>query len=597
MMRPMQRPRLLALALVMATLLAYQPALRCGYIWDDDVYVTQNHALRSPDGLARLWLKPGTTPQYYPLVFTTFWAEYHLWGLRPLGYHLDNIFLHAANALLLWCILRRLNFPAPWWTAALFAVHPVNVESVAWITERKNVLSAFFYFLATLAWFRFRPLTDPNPPRDWRFYPLLLALFLCALLGKTVTCSLPAALLLLLWWKTGRIQTRDVLELSPLFALGAASGLMTAWMEKHFVGATGTLWTLSPLQRCLVAGRALWFYAAKLVWPRNLSFNYPRWNINPHLPWQYLFPLAALAVLSALWLLRSRLGRGPLVAVLFFAGTLAPALGFFDVFPFGYSYVADHFQYLAGIGVIALAVATAFRLRGQIRELGDDAGVAAGTVILVVLATLTWRQTHAYQNAGTLWRDTLAKNPQSWFAHNDLGRALAQTGNEPEAIQQFQLAARLEPDYAAPHVNLASLSLKDGNLPAAIEQFQQAVRIDPNDANLHLKLATALLEAGRVDDAIAEFTQTIRLEPDNAQAHGDLGVALSRTDRFPQAIEQFELAVRLDPNLADMHYNLGALLARSGRIPDAIQQFHITLQLQPDFTPAQTALDNLQSPP
>ncbi len=344
-----------AFVLVLITLLAYQPVWRAGFIWDDDFYVTNNTPLHTVDGLWGIWFKPGTTIQYYPLVFTSFWAEYHFWGLQPLGYHLVNVLLHALNAILLWRVLQQLKIPGSWWAAAIFALHPVSVESVAWITERKNVLSGFFYLLAVLAYLRFRPLTDRESARagDWRYYPLVLALFLCALLSKTVTCSLPAVLLLLVWWKNGRVERRDVLATAPLFVLGVASGFMTTWMEKHSVGANGAEWALSFVQRCLVAGRALWFYTGKLFWPRNLTFIYPHWEINAGVWWQYAFPVAALAVLIALWRVRSRIGRGPLVAVLFFAGTLVPALGFFDVFPFRYSYVADHFQYLACIGLIA----------------------------------------------------------------------------------------------------------------------------------------------------------------------------------------------------------------------------------------------------
>ncbi|HUI07690.1 MAG TPA: hypothetical protein VL486_11875 [Verrucomicrobiae bacterium] len=242
---------LLATALVVLVLVAYLPALRGGFLWDDNAYVTENQALRTPNGLGEIWFKPGTTPQYYPLVFTSFWLEYRLWRLQPFGYHLVNVLLHAANAVLLWRVLRRLEIAGAWWAAAIFALHPVMVESVAWVTERKNVLSCLFYLLAALAYFRFRPLTNGSVvrARDWRFYPLSLAFFLCALLSKTVTCSLPAVLVLLLWWKGGRIEKRDARALAPLFGLGAALGLMTVWWEERLVGAGGAEWTLSFVQR------------------------------------------------------------------------------------------------------------------------------------------------------------------------------------------------------------------------------------------------------------------------------------------------------------------------------------------------------------
>ena len=348
-----------AAVLIAAVLAAYGPALRGGFVWDDPRYVTENPVLTEPSGLYRIWFDVGATVQYYPLVFTSFWIESRLWGLQPLGYHLVNVLLHAANAVLVWRVLRRLSVPGAWLAAGIFALHPVHVESVAWITERKNVLSGLFYLTALLAYLRFAPPDGEGSARGrpWRFYALAVGLFACALLSKTVTCSLPAAIALLLWWRRGRIGRSDALALLPLFAVGAALALTTIWLEKHNVGAQGQAWELSVVQRCLIAGRALWFYAGKLVWPLPLIFTYPKWQIDAGQWWQYLFPAGAVALPLGLWVLRRRIGKGPLVAALCFAGTLLPALGFVDVYPMRYSYVADHFQYLASIAPIALLVA------------------------------------------------------------------------------------------------------------------------------------------------------------------------------------------------------------------------------------------------
>jgi hypothetical protein len=251
------------------------------------------------------------------------WAI-NLWQVHPLGYHLVNVLLHALNAILLLLLLSHLRVPGGWLAALLFALHPVQVESVAWITERKNVLSAFFYLASFLAYLRYYDLTvdsDQTSPgihpatskvKDnfWPFYPLSFFLFLCALLSKTVTCSLPAAILLVLWWKRDRICWRDLPPLIPYFVVGAFLGLTTVWLERHHVGAQGAEWALSFVDRVLVAGRALWFYAGKLVWPYELTFIYPRWQIDAGAWWQYLFPLAAVAVIFILWLLRQRLGKG-----------------------------------------------------------------------------------------------------------------------------------------------------------------------------------------------------------------------------------------------------------------------------------------------
>ena len=470
-----------ALLLLAIALVAYQPVLRhAGFVWDDDFYVTENPALRSVEGLKGIWIKPGTTVQYYPLVFTSFWGEYHLWGLQPFEYHLVNILLHALNALLLWQVLRRLEIPGAWLAALIFAIHPVQVESVAWITERKNVLSGLFYLLAALAYLRFRPLTNAKPSgaRDWRAYPLVIALFLAALLSKTVTCSLPAALLLLVWWKTGRVGKRDALPLAPLFVLGAALGLVTIQMEKH-AGATGVEWTLSFVQRCLVAGRALWFYAGKLFWPQQLTFIYPRWEIDAGAAWQYLFPVAVLAVLIALWSLRSRIGRGPLAAVLFFAGTLAPALGFFDLYPFRYSYVADHFQYLACIGLIALTASAGTVLYQRAGQQGRDLGRLATVLVLLLLGVSTWKQAHVYQDPEILWRDTLAKNPAAWMAHNNLSAILVQQGKIEEAIWHSARRCVSTPGTGPAHNNLGNALSNIGRVSEAIGEYEQALRLMP----------------------------------------------------------------------------------------------------------------------
>ena len=347
---PGKRDWIFGLILVFAIIIAYQPAWPGLPIWDDDAHITQP-MLRSLQGLARIWMQPGASQQYYPLVHSVFWVEHRLWGDATLGYHLVNILLHAFSALLLVRILRRLEVPGAWLAATIFALHPVQVESVAWISELKNTLSGAFYLGSALAYLEF------DRKRGPKLYMVALGLFVLGLLSKTIIATLPAALLLIFWWKRGRLSWRqDVRPLIPFFLAGIAAGLFTAWMERKSIGAQGSEFDFTFIERFLIAGRAIWFYLGKLFWPAELIFIYPRWNVSQAVWWQYLFPAAGLLLLTVLWKLRQRC-RGSLLALLYFAGTLFPALGFFNVFPFRYSFVADHFQYLAGIGPITLVSA------------------------------------------------------------------------------------------------------------------------------------------------------------------------------------------------------------------------------------------------
>jgi tetratricopeptide (TPR) repeat protein len=585
------KPWLLAAAIIFLTLLAYQPVWHAGFIWDDEAHVTGNTTLRTFDGLRQIWFEPRANQQYYPLQLTSFWLEYHLWKLQPLGYHLVNVLLHAFNAVLLWRVLRRLAVPGAWLAAAVFALHPAMVESVAWITERKNVLSCLFYLLAALAFLRFRPLTEGKADRagDWRFYALLLVAFLCALFSKTVTCTLPAALLLVVWWKTGRIERRDVLAMMPLFVLGAALGRVTLQMEKH-AGASGSEWTLSFVQRCLLAGRALWFYAGKLFCPLDLTFIYPHWQIDAGAAWQYAFPLAALALVVALWLLRSWIGRGPLAAVLFFAGTLVPALGFFDVYPFRYSHVADHFQYLACIGLIALTVNASAMMFRRIGGHTRGIAVAASVALLMALESATWQQAHVYRDLETLWRDTLAKNPTAWMAHNNLSAILTSQGKIEEAIWHATQALRLNPNHWSAHNNLGNAFSNIGRVREAIGEYEQALRLMPGSPEAHYNLGIVLERAGRLEDAIAHYEQAVQLKPDYVEAHGNLGNALAQAGQVKDAIEQLQIVLRLTPDSLLVHYNLGNAFLQAGQTREAIAQYEQALQLKPDYAEAHNNL-------
>jgi len=577
--------------LILITLTAYIPAMQGGFVWDDDDYVTENSTLRSSHGLRQIWLNPSSTPQYYPLVFSSFWLEYKLWGLNPTGYHVVNVLLHAFSALLLWRLLQCLNVPGAWLAAAVFALHPVQVESVAWVTERKNVLSAFFYLGSMFCLFRFFGLAgEKEDESGLRWYVSGLLLFTCALLSKTVTCTLPAAMLLILWWKRGKVRGRELGALTPFFVFGLAMGLATAWLEQHHVGAVGLEWDLSFVERCLIAGRALWFYLGKLIWPSELIFNYPRWQIDAGVWWQYIYPAGVLFVVVLLWLTRERVGRGPLVGVLFFGGTLFPALGFFDVYPFRYSYVADHFQYLASIGLIALLVGVMASAASRLPEWPRCVTRGSGLIVLVLLGVQTWHQGYVYGDMETLWTDTLQKNPVSWMAHNNLGILLKKQGKLEEAVEHYSEVLRIKPDHARAHYNLANALASQGKLEEAVAHYLEALRIKPNYAAAHNNLAVALEKQGKLEEAIAHYYQVLQITPNNAEVHYNLGVALADKGRIEEAIDQYYQALRINPNNAIVHVQLALVWAGQERPDKAIEHYQQALSLSPDST---VVLNNL----
>jgi len=555
-------PWRLPLLLVVLTLMAYQPVWHAGFIWDDNDYVTANTTLRSLPGLWRIWFEVGATHQYYPLVHTSFWAEYHLWRLDPLGYHLVNVLLHSLNSLLVWRVLRKLKVTGAWLAGAIFALHPVQVESVAWVTERKNVLSAFFYLCALLAYFRFDPTmvapTSDTGGKRWKFYWLALGLYVSALLSKSVTCTLPVAIVLLTWWKRGRLFWRDAYCLLPFMAVGIGAGLNTVRMEGHLVNGVPAEYAFSFAQRCLIAGRALWFYGAKLLWPREVAFIYPRWSIDPTDWRQWLFPLAAAGAIGMLWRRRNQWGTGPLVAVLFFVATLGPALGFFNVYPFRFSFVADHYQYLASMGLVALFAAAA---SGQANtwQLGRETRWAVSASLLIVLGALTWKQAGVYRDAETLWRDTLAKNPGCWLAHNNLGLLLEHRGEAFAAEEQYRQALQIYPDDVKAHVNLGNALLRQGKASEAIGQYQEALRIKPDYVRAHINLGNVLLLQGDLREAIGHYEEALRIDPDSAEAHLNLAVTLEQAGQALGAARQYELALRLNPDLTSASNALARL--------------------------------------
>lgn len=589
----LNREWLWGLILLLAIALTYQPIWRAGFIWDDDVVVTANPCIVGPLGLKEIWTTRAA--DICPLTLTTFWTEHALWGLWPLPYHLVNILQHGACAVLLWRVLRSLQIPGAWLGAALWTVHPVEVESVAWITEMKNTESGLFYLLAIFFFVKGQK-TKESPKSnagDWN-YALTLLFAALAMSSKSSTVILPAILCLCAWWMEGRWKWCNLAKVSPIFLMSLAASVVSIWTQ-NLQGAQDPQWTRSWPERLATAGEAIWFYLGKLVWPHPVMTVYPRWTIDARQWGSYLPLLAVIIALSVLWLKRHSWSRPYFFAFAYFLAALLPVLGLVDNTYFRHSFVADHFQYLAGMGPLALAGAGLARL-GNFTIPGKiclQSVLAAG--LLLVLGFLSWQQVCAYKNEETLWTDALARNPNCWVGYNNLGKYVDEKGQADKAIILYQKSLEINPNYVDAFNNLGNALLQKGKADEAIEQFQKALKINFNCAEAHYNLGNALLQKGKADEAIEQYQKTFEINPYEADAHYNLGVVLARKGELDKAIEQYQKALKINLGDAEIHNALGIALARKGQISEAAAQFQEAVRLKPDFSDAQNNLAKIKA--
>ena len=535
---------LLGFLLALVTLMAYQPIWHAGFIWDDDSFLTANPVIKSADGLYRLWFT-ASTPDYYPLTFSMLWVEWRIWGNHPLGYHLVNVVLHAFSAVLLWRILGRLKIPGALLAAAIFALHPVNVESVAWISEGKNTLSMFFCLSALWFWLKY------EDSELGRWYGLALAGFALALFSKSAVAPLPVVLLGLGWWRRGRVGWKDCWRAVPFFVISAAVCCVTVWFHYHRAIGHDVVRTDNFWSRLAGAGWAVWFYLYKAVFPLKLIFIYPRWQIDVRSAWTYV-PLVLLAgVFAVCWRFRRGWGRTVFFGMAYFVVMLLPIVGFLNIYYMRFSLVADHWQYFAIIGPITLVAVLLVRIP------------VLAVALLLALGTLTWRQCGMYANLDTLWQTTLRQNPNAWIANVGLGVIANQEGNVDGAISQYQLALRINPDSTEAHINLGIALMQLGQIDQAISHFQDVLKIKPDHAQARNNLGSALMQKGQLDEAIVQFEEAVKINPDYAKAQNNLGSALLRKGDVPGAIVHFQAAIKLEPSDVATENNLAWLLATS----------------------------------
>lgn len=611
-----------AAALALLAVLAYLPALGAGQVWDDTHFLLQtNPSLRTGSGLWRIWFEPGSTPlQYYPVTFTTFWLQVKLFGDSLFAAHAINVLAHAANAVLLWLVLRRLQMPAAFFGAALFALHPVNVESVAWISQRKNVLAGMFALLTVLSYLRHRETGSRGA------YGATVLAFVAALAAKTAVAPLPVALLILEWWRDPQRLPRSALRVAPLFVAALAFGQVTIWREE--LGLPRVELFHNPLERVLVAGRALWFYAAKLVLPWPSMPIHPRWAIDVHSAAAYAYPAGALAVLIGLWVARSRIGRGPFAAAAMFTVLLAPVLGFRDVGFFHFSWVAEHFLYFAAPAPLAAFAAWAARRTG-----GRGAARVAAAALLAVWGAGTAAGAWAYRDSVRLFSDNLKKNPGAWMAHFMVGTTLVDRGQMEEGLDHIRQALAARPEYDLLHLGLGIGLEKARRAEEALAAYRRAVEIEPrsaararlarlaNDlavrriregrrgearellgmavaampafADAQFNLGQLLYGDGDVEEAIAHLSAATRADPTHWKAFYLLGNALGRSGRYEEAVEATRSALRMRPGFAPAHYDLGRFLLRLGHRAEARNELRQALRLKPDLAPARRLLEEL----
>ena len=573
-------------AIIGATLLAYLPAMGGGFVWNDNTYVHRNALLSDPSlvNLGKIWTiryvsradgaqyLAGYTEQYYPLVFTSFWIEANIWGNQnPTGFHVVNVLLHICNALLVWLILYRLKFPWAWLVAAVFALHPVAVESVAWITERKNVLSGLFYLLAMLSYLRF------DRDRRWGFYVISLICFVLALFSKTVVCTLPVVLVLVLWVRHKKFVWAELVRLVPFFIVGAGLGLFTAYLEKNSVGAAGIEWQIAFWRRFVIAGKAVFFYISKLLWPTKLAFIYPRWKPEEFSAIGLAWPVAVVGVGAILWWFRQAIGRSACAAWVAFVVTLGPALGFIDVYPFRYSFVADHFGYLASIFAIAGVVGLIRRGYKRVQAEGVNVSVVMSAgVVLFVLGSITYLQAGNYKDIKTLWQETTRKNPQAWMAWNNLGAIHMKEREFPAARDCFEQAVSADPEYAAGHANYGQVLAIQGEFDAAVKQLKTAIKLRSDYVRAHLNLANVYAQLRQYELAIVTYKETIRLAEKSALAADQRNrriEALSHLGGVYAETGEYSLAV----SYAEQALELARKYGRKGsaeQIADRLQRYH-----------------------
>ncbi len=544
--------------LLLASLLVYWPALHGPFIWDDQINIDRNPLVRSDRGLVGIWTAAAGAYDYYPVTWSAWWLQWRAFGRETTGYHVIQLLLHVATCAALWRVLARLNVPGAFVAAMIFAVHPVNVETVAWISEQKNTLSLLLALTSLLLYLDGRE-GDGGRGAYWGS----AVAFALALLAKPSVVPLPAVFIVIGWWR-GRPLSRELVAALPMFALAAVISAVTVYVhhtrgiQDVFVRGDGFAARLAG------AGMAVAFYLSKLVVPVHLSFVYPRWSIDPRTVRAWL-PLAWLVVTLLLLLYGKRWwGRGPAAALLCYVLMLLPVLGFIDIYFMRFSFVADHWQYPACAAVIALLVATGAMLLRK-----PQIGAVVGAIVIVALGVLARRDAALFQSELELWGHAVAENPTGAMPKLNYGGCLFDLGRHDEALSLYREAIALSPDDWDGYVAMAKAYTLMNEPERAIEWYRRAARQRQGGGpDPRVALGTALAAHGDTAEAI-HWLEQARSGPDADAVPGLLAPLYNQTGQPERALEQYRLAAQLAPDSPEDHFQFALALLARGKTADA----------------------------
>lgn len=582
-----------AALLVVLTILAYAPVFRAEFIWDDDMFITDNALLHDADGLRTIWFAPKENPQRYPLLLTLFWLQYRVFGVDPTGYHIVTLFFHVLASLAVWRLAKRVVPAAAPWCALIFALHPMQVQSVAWATELKNTLSGFFYVAALVFWVRHLQVGEAGGSgRPRREYVWALACFTAAILSKTTTSSWPLAAILLAIYLKKPIRPAMLLRLLPTLGLGFFIGWISVVVE-HIGYGRGVPVTLTTAGKIVVAGRSLWFYITKFAWPESLMLVYPRWSVDAANPLQWGWPIGILVGLFLLWRFRRHIGLGPFLCAIFFVVALAPVPFLGINFLYLYSFVADHFIYIpslplvlcAGYGVQrALAAAPVFPAR--IVRIG----------LVLVLMALTFRHSADFHGLETIWRHNVSLFPNSVVGWMNYGYAVSRRGAFDEEIQAYHNVLSVDPNYAPAYNDMGLAYVAKGDNASAESAFRRSLELDAGLTEARHNLGNVLAQQNRWAEAIPLFEKVLAARPDHLLARLNLSHAYRLEGKPERAKPLIDVAIRQDPNSAGVWYEAAMVSLALGRREEARACLETALRIVPDYPEASAQLRALPRP-